>query len=69
MGYFPEGGQFKFVHVPGSWDEQLTFTNVKNPGTFLSDEDGDNHNIGIKESGYYMILINGDGDITIQKYE
>ena len=69
VGYFPEGGQFKFVHVPGSWDEQLTFTNVKNPGTFLSDEDGDNHNIGIKESGYYMILINGDGDITIQKYE
>lgn len=69
VGYFPEGGQFKFVHVPGSWDEQLTFTNVKNPGSFLSDEDGDNHNIGIKESGYYMILINGDGDITIQKYE
>ena len=69
VGYFPEGGQFKFVHVPGSWDEQLTFTNVKNPGSFLSDEDGDNHNIGIKESGYYMILISGDGDITIQKYE
>ncbi len=69
VGYFPEGGQFKFVHVPGSWDQQLTFTNVKNPGSFLSDEDGDNHNIGIKESGYYMILINGDGDITIQKYE
>ena len=69
VGYFPAGGQFKFVHVAGSWDEQLNFTNVKSPGTFLSDEDGDNHNIGIVDAGYYTILINADGDITIEKYE
>ena len=69
VGYFPADGQFKFVHVAGSWDEQLNYTNVKNPGTFLSDEDGDNHNIGIKEAGYYSIWINADGEITIEKYE
>ena len=69
IGYFPAGGQFKFVHVPGDWGEQLNFTNVKNPSSFLSDEDGDNHNIGIVEAGYYTILINADGDITIEKYE
>ena len=69
VGYFPADGQFKFVHVAGSWDEQLNFTNVKNPGAFLSDEDGDNHNIGIVEAGYYTILISADGDITIEKYE
>lgn len=69
VGYFPEGGQFKFVHVPGSWDEQLNFTNIKSPGTFLSDEDGDNHNIGIKEAGLYSIWVTPDGDISIEKYE
>lgn len=69
VGYFPAGGQFKFVHVAGDWGEQLNFTNVVSPGTFLSDEDGDNHNIGIVEAGYYSILIDGDGDITIEKYE
>lgn len=69
IGYFPEGGQFKFVHVAGSWDEQLNYTNVKNPGSFLSDEDGDNHNIGIKEAGLYSIWVSIDGDITIEKYE
>ena len=69
VGYFPAGGQFKFVHVPGDWGEQLNFTNVTSPGTFLSDEDGDNHNIGIVEAGYYSIMISGDGAITIEKYE
>ena len=69
VGYFPAGGQFKFVHVPGDWGEQLNFTNVVNPGAFLSDEDGDNHNIGIVEAGYYSILISADGSINIEKYE
>jgi hypothetical protein len=44
--------------VPGDWGDQLNFTNVANPGSFLSDEDGDNHNIGIVEAGYYHILLN-----------
>jgi hypothetical protein len=69
VGYFPAGGQFKFVHEPGRWDEQLDFTNVKNPGSFLSDEDGDNHIIGINEAGYYTIRIDANDDITIEKYE
>ena len=68
IGYFPEGGQFKFIHVPGDWSEQLNFYNVKNPGTFLSDEDGDNHNIGITEAGYYRIWINAKDEITIEQY-
>ena len=69
VGYFPEGGQFKFIHIPGSWDEQLNYYNVKNPGSFLSDEDGDNHNIGINEAGYYRIWINGKDEVYIEKYE
>ena len=57
-GYFDAGMQFKLVKVPGDWNTQLNFTNVKDPGSFLSDEDGDNHNIGIVEAGYYRIRLN-----------
>lgn len=57
-GYFNAGMQFKLIRVPGDWGDQLNFTNVANPGSFLSDEDGDNHNIGIVEAGYYHILLN-----------
>ena len=57
-GYFNAGMQFKLIRVPGVWDDQLNFTNVANPGSFLSDEDGDNHNIGIVEAGYYRIRLN-----------
>ena len=69
-GYFPEEGQFKFVLTPGSWDDQLNYTNVKNPGSFLGDYDGDNHNIAILEAGYYTIQVDTKtNDITINKYE
>ena len=69
-GYFPEDGQFKFVLTPGSWDDQLNFTNVKNPGSFLVDADGNNHNIGIGVAGYYTIKVDTrTNDITIEKYE
>ena len=69
-GYFPEDGQFKFVLVPGNWDSQLNYTNVKNPGSFLIDADGDNHNIGIAEAGYYTIQVDTrTNDITINRYE
>ena len=57
-GYFNAGMQFKLIRVPGDWGDQLNFTNVANPGSFLSDEDGDNHNIGIVEAGYYRIRLN-----------
>ena len=69
-GYFPEDGQFKFVLVPGNWESQLNYTNVKNPGSFLIDADGDNHNIGIAEAGYYTIQVDTrTNDITINRYE
>lgn len=68
-GFFPAGGQFKFVKVPGSWDEQLNYTNVK-AGSVATDEDGDNHNLGIPEDGYYTIQIDSkDNSITVVKYE
>ncbi len=69
-GYFPEEGQFKFVLTPGDWGDQLNFTNVKNPGSFLGDYDGDNHNIAILEAGYYTIQVDTrTNDITIEKYD
>ncbi len=69
-GYFNAGQQFKLVLVPGDWNAQLNFTNVKNPGSFLSDEDGDNHNIGIVEAGYYVIRLNTATDeLVIEPYD
>ena len=69
-GFFPEDGQFKFVLTPGDWNTQLNFTNVKNPGSFLGDYDGDNHNIAILEKGYYTInLDTKSNEMTINKYE
>lgn len=69
-GYFPEEGQFKFVLTPGDWNTQLNYTNVKNPGTFLGDYDGDNHNIAILEKGYYTINLDTKSNVmTINKYE
>ena len=69
-GYFNAGQQFKLILVPGDWNAQLNFTNVKDPGSFLSDEDGDNHNIGIVEAGYYIIRLNtAISELVIEKYE
>ncbi len=69
-GYFNAGQQFKMVKVPGDWNAQLNFTNVKDPGDFISDEDGDNHNIGIVEAGYYLIRLNtATSELVIEKYE
>ncbi len=68
-GFFPEDGQFKFVLTPGDWGAQLNFTNVKSPGPFLVDADGDNHNIGIGVAGYYTIKVDTkSNEITIDKY-
>jgi hypothetical protein len=69
-GYFPADAQFKFVLTPGNWDSQLNYTNVKNPGSFLADMDGDNHNIGITTAGYYTIKVDTKtNDVTIEQYE
>jgi hypothetical protein len=68
-GYFPGDAQFKFELTPGDWNTQLNFTNVVNPGRFLADLDGDNHNIGITEAGYYTIKLDTrSNEITVDKY-
>lgn len=70
-GYFPAGTQFKFVRDPGDWNTQMNYTNVEDAdGTLISDEDGDNHNIGIKADGYYTIKLNTKSEkVTIERYE
>ena len=68
-GYFPEGGQFKFVKIPGNWDIQMNYTNLEGDSP-VTDEDGDNHNIGIPEAGYYKIEMNtATNKFTMVKYE
>lgn len=58
-GMFPAGGQFKMIHTPGDWGEQLNYTNISNPNSaIVSDEDGDNHNIGIVSAGLHTITVN-----------
>jgi len=69
-GYFTAGTQFKFVAEVGSWDTQMNFQNVEDPGSFLNDADGDNHNIEITAAGYYVIKMNTKKEtITIEPYE
>lgn len=69
-GYFSAGTQFKFVAEVGSWDTQMNFQNVEDPGSFLNDADGDNHNIEITAAGYYVIKMNTKKEtITIEPYE
>ena len=57
-GFFPKDGQFKFVKIPGKWDDQMNFTNIDSNEAAVTDEDGDNHNIGIPEDGFYYIEMN-----------
>ena len=70
-GFFKAGTQFKFVEVIGSWDSQMNYENVESPdATIIEDLDGDNHNIGIKKDGYYVIKMNTKKEtITIEPYE
>lgn len=69
-GYFPAGGQFKFVRDPGSWDTQMNFTNIDGNDVGVTDEDGDNHNIGIPMDGFYYIEMNTTtSKITIKAWD
>lgn len=69
-GYFPAGAQFKFVQVPGSWDTQMNYTNGDNLPDYITDEDNDNHNVGVSEEGYYTITMDTKNNkFTIAKYE
>lgn len=69
-GYFPAGGKFRFIKTPGSWDDQMNYTNINDPDELLvSDEDGNNHNVGVVEGGYYYIEMNTiTNEITIAKW-
>lgn len=67
-GYFPADGQFKMVLTPGSWDDQLNYTNVTTTA-IVDDLDGDNHNIGIKAAGYYKITVDTKSNaIEVEAY-
>lgn len=79
-GFFTAGTQFKFVLIPGDWGDgdtsvkprkQLHYQDVKDPdAALISDEDGNNHNIGIKKDGYYTISINTKSlEVTVEAYE
>ena len=67
-GFMKAGTQFKFVRTPGEWGSgdtsasprlQLHYQDVENPdAALISDEDGDNHNIGIRADGYYVVALN-----------
>lgn len=69
-GYFPAGGQFKLIEVPGSWDAQKnydSFTGI-DEALFETNSDG---NVVIKEGagGYYTVTLDTkSGDITIEPY-
>ena len=72
-GFFPQGGEFKFIKVPGNWDDdkQINYTKVKDAPSYIEDK-GDYHNIGIAQSGYYTISMNtteGKEEVTFTKYE
>ena len=70
-GYMKGGTQFKFVQTPGDWGAQLNYQNVDSPdAALISDEDGDNHNIGIKANGYYTIQVNTKSKkVTVKAYD
>lgn len=68
-GYFPAGGQFKMILTPGSWDDQLNYSNITKGSELADDLDGDNHNIGIKTAGYYTVKVDTKSDkVTIEEY-
>lgn len=69
-GYFPAGGQFKFIKNPGSWDDQMNFENIESNDAGITDEDGDNHNLGIPEDGYYYFEMNtATQKLSVSKYD
>lgn len=79
-GFMTAGTQFKFVRTPGDWGSgdtsvsprmQLHYQDVDSPdAALISDEDGDNHNIGIRADGYYVISLNTKSlKVTIAAYE
>ena len=61
MVYIPAGGQFKWGTYNGDWRgyNRLRTINDK-AGAGISDADGDNHNIGVDNGGWYILHFVGE---------
>lgn len=69
-GFFPAGGQFKLIQVPGSWDAQKNFDSFAGIDTNLFEGNSDG-NVCIKDgaAGYYTVTLDTkSGDIAIEPY-
>lgn len=65
VGYFPADQGFKFVKVPGSWDEQWG----QGDGAFVKN-DGGSSDIKLEAEGYYRITLNTATDeLVIEPYD
>lgn len=61
MIYVPAGGQFKWGTYNGDWrgyDRLRTITDKASAG--ITDADGDNHNIGVENGGWYTLLFEAE---------
>lgn len=69
-GYFPAGGQFKMVQIPGNWDIQKNFDSFAGIDATLFESNSDG-NVCIKDGaqGYYTITLDTkSGDVSIAPY-
>lgn len=69
-GYFPAGGQFKLVQIPGNWDIQKNFDSFAGIDATLFESNADG-NVVVKEgaAGYYTVTLDTkSGDIAIAPY-
>lgn len=69
-GYFPAGGQFKMVQIPGNWDIQKNFNSFAGIDATLFEGNSDG-NVCIKDGaqGYYTITLDTkSGDVSIAPY-
>lgn len=61
MVYVPAGGQFKWGTFNGDWrgfDRIRTISDLAGAG--IADVDGDNHNIGVTNGGWYTLVFEGE---------
>lgn len=69
-GFFPAGGQFKLIQVPGSWDAQKNIDSFVGIDATLFEGNSDG-NVCIKDgaAGYYTVTLDTkSGDIAIAPY-
>lgn len=69
-GFFPAGGQFKLVQIPGNWDIQKNFDSFVGIDATLFEGNSDG-NVVVKDGceGYYTVILDTkSGDIAIEPY-